>query len=461
MRGAWSFHCSRVRLDLWSVPLSLPHNALAFIAVLYTFVILTHLVVQMILAQLNFRLQNKQARILNAQVNEALDSDTFPSVSVIYPVYNESPAVLQSVLEHAAKCLAIPRLEILVIDDGSTNLDELEPVYDAYRGDRIRVAFVSNGGKRTAQRVGFDMANGEYIVTVDSDTLITPDGVCNALAPMMLDPAIGATTGEVRVANQNSNFLTHLIGIRYWLAFNVERAAQSFCKSMLCCSGPFSVYRSSVIDAVKKSYAEQLFFGKKCTYGDDRHLTNLVIGIGYKTRYQQGALAYTYVPETLPLYISQQTRWNKSFYRELWWTLKFASRVHDYALWDMVLQPLLFLGFLFILGLDLSYAIRSSAPSVLLFLLPIWTLMALSRGLYGLVRTGRSEFLLIVVYTLLHITVLMPVRLKAMVTLSDNSWGTRATGPRYAFGDFGLWFGLYVALIAGAAIGISASGLRL
>jgi cellulose synthase/poly-beta-1,6-N-acetylglucosamine synthase-like glycosyltransferase len=245
------------------------------------------------------------------------------------------------------------------------------------------------------------------------------------------------------------------------VAFNVERAAQSFCRSMLCCSGPFSAYRRSVIDAVKDNYAGQLFFGKRCTYGDDRHLTNLVIGVGYKTRYQQGAVAHTYVPETLALYIAQQTRWNKSFYRELWWTFKFAGRVHDYALWDVVLQPLLFVGFLFILGLDVSYAIRSSAPAVLLFLIPIWLLMALSRGVYGLLRTGRSDFLLVMVYTVLHLTVLMPVRLKAMVTLSDNRWGTRATGPRYAFGDFGIWFALYVACIAGAAIGISASGLRL
>ena len=44
----------------------------------------------------------------------------------------------------------------------------------------------------------------------------------------------------------------------------------------MCCSGPFSAYRKEIIDKVKEKYITQYFLGENCTYGDDRHLTNLV-----------------------------------------------------------------------------------------------------------------------------------------------------------------------------------------
>jgi hyaluronan synthase/N-acetylglucosaminyltransferase len=53
--------------------------------------------------------------------------------------------------------------------------------------------------------------------------------------------------------------------------------------------------------------------------------------------------------------------------------------------------------------------------------------MALIRSSYALYRTRDVRFLLFVVYGFLHVALLVPMRMRALVTLTDNRWGTRTT----------------------------------
>ena len=152
---------------------------------------------------------------------------------------------------------------------------------------------------------------------------------------------MGAITGDVGVTNARKNLLTRLIGMRYWVAFNQERAAQSFFRSVLCCSGPLAGYRRSVLERVWDRYIVQSYRGVACTYGDDRHLTNLVLDAGFDTLFVPSAHAITYAPEGIRGYLRQQLRWNKSFYRELLWTLPFMLRRSPYVVFDVLVQTML------------------------------------------------------------------------------------------------------------------------
>ena len=240
------------------------------------------------------------------------------------------------------------------------------------------------------------------------------------------NPDIGAVCGDIRVENARFNLLTRLIAIRYWTAFNLERAAQSFFGAIRCCSGPFSAYRAEVIRRVKERYINQTFCGRKCTYGDDRHLTNLVLDQGYRTIYQEAALANTYVPDTLREYITQQNRWNKSFFREWLWTPRDLSKVHPYCVFDAFFQPLMFLIFTLVIGHNAYCFAGAQDLKVPVYYLGMLVLMASVRTLYGLVRTWNPEFLVFILYGFLHILVLTPVRFKSLLTLDDNAWGTRS-----------------------------------
>jgi len=71
---------------------------------------------------------------------------------------------------------------------------------------------------------------------MDSDTVLAPDAVRQAAA-CFADDRVGAVSGSVGVLNAPTNLLTRLIHHRYRLRFRVERAAQGFFTSLLCCSG--------------------------------------------------------------------------------------------------------------------------------------------------------------------------------------------------------------------------------
>lgn len=426
---------------------------LSLLLLTYGLLSLLHLVLQMLFATLHYW-KHKTHFKHRTSANDLIAKE-LPSISVIYPVYHESPEVLQRVLEHAQECLSIPNLEIIFVDDGSPNVEELRPLYEAFESERIRIVYQQNGGKRQAQYTGLKHVQGQIIVTVDSDTLINPPGILNLVQPLLNDQSIGAVCGEVAIENSRTNLLSRLISLRYWSAFNLERAAQSLFGSVLCCSGPFSAYRKSILDKVKEDYIHQFFLGQRCTYGDDRHLTNLVLREGYRVVFQPGALASTFCPETILEYIAQQTRWNKSFYREMLWTLKFPSQVHPYALVDMLMQPVLFLGFTVALSFSLllfSVRLDWQIVAVYLFMLVV---MATLRSFYGLIRTRNLAFLMFCLYGFLHVFVLVPVRFKSLLTLSDNHWGTRTTARKRPLLNFSLWTGGYILVLCSLAACIS------
>lgn len=94
-------------------------------------------------------------------------------ISVIVPVYNVEPYVekcLDSILAQTYS-----DLEVLVIDDGST--DGCGEISDRYaeQDHRIQVFHTENHGLSAARNIGLDHVNGQYIGFVDSDDWIDPD----------------------------------------------------------------------------------------------------------------------------------------------------------------------------------------------------------------------------------------------------------------------------------------------
>lgn len=110
------------------------------------------------------------ANMGNGEFQEATE---MPLISVIVPVYNAMDC-----LERCVESLCqqtYPRVEILLVDDGST--DGTDKLCDslAERDERIRVLHKANGGTSTARNMGIEEARGEYLGFVDSDDTVEPD----------------------------------------------------------------------------------------------------------------------------------------------------------------------------------------------------------------------------------------------------------------------------------------------
>lgn len=94
-------------------------------------------------------------------------------VSVIIPVYN-----VEKYLDKCIKsliCQTYKKIEILLINDGST--DNSGSICDSWskRDERIKVIHKKNEGVSSARNIGLDRANGEYLIFVDSDDYVEKD----------------------------------------------------------------------------------------------------------------------------------------------------------------------------------------------------------------------------------------------------------------------------------------------
>jgi hyaluronan synthase len=277
-------------------------------------------------------------------------------------------------------------------------------------------------GKRPAMNAAFDTLlcdpEIEYIMTTDSDTVLHPDSI-NELIKFADNPKVGAITGDVQIHNV-TNMLTFLISLKYWFAFNVERAAQSFCGVVSCVSGPMGFYKASSIKLIKDIWVNQTFLGKKATYGDDRHLTNLILSLGEKVYFTNNALCYTDTPSSYIKWFTQQTRWGKSYLRELFINVQWFHRVNLWLAYDLIYMTV-YSGF--IAGFTLYLLFREELSSAIYLLLAIIAI-AWARCIYGVLITGSLKFLMFTVYGLYFITMLLPLKFWSLFTMNDGTWGT-------------------------------------
>ena len=102
-----------------------------------------------------------------------MNQNTKPSVSIIIPVYNVEDYVekcLKSVINQTLK-----EIEIIVIDDGSTDSSPVILDRIAETDSRIKAVHTTNCGVSAARNKGLEIAEGRYIGFVDSDDYIEPD----------------------------------------------------------------------------------------------------------------------------------------------------------------------------------------------------------------------------------------------------------------------------------------------
>jgi hypothetical protein len=157
-----------------------------------------------------------------------------PAVSVVIAAYNESRVIVDTLSEIVRASYA-GELEILVIDDGSS--DDTASIVRSFALNHSMVKLISqeNRGKSSALNAGIALASYEYIVTLDADTLITASTIPE-LVTMLLDERVGAVSGHVLVGNAHS-WLTDFQDIEYLMGFHLDRRAYDYLGAQIVVPG--------------------------------------------------------------------------------------------------------------------------------------------------------------------------------------------------------------------------------
>lgn len=355
------------------------------------------------------------------------DSSYRPTVSFVVPAKNEEENIAETLRRFTEVDYPLEKVEVIAINDGSTDgtLAEMRRVATE-AGHRVRrfevVDWKTNRGKRRGMYEGAKRATHDIVIFVDSDSFVEPS-VVRHLVKYFADRRIGAVSGHTDVWNRDTNLLTQMQAIRYYIAFAVYKAAESAFGTVTCCPGCCSAYRREYLMEYLDEWVDQRFLGGTCTFGDDRSLTNYMIR-KYAAAYASEAKAHTIVPDTFRKYMKQQQRWKKSWVRETWIASTFMWRKNPLAALSFYSYVFLAFASPIVFFRAVFWHPLATGALPIIYLLGLF-LMLLLHGLFYRSQVGKRPWFLAIVYFWINTVILIWQLPWAVLTLRDSRWGTR------------------------------------
>jgi poly-beta-1,6 N-acetyl-D-glucosamine synthase len=230
-----------------------------------------------------------------------------PPVSVIICAFNEGLVIRQSLMAVLQSTYPGP-LEVLVVNDGSTdNTGEILKEM-AQKDTRVRIITHPNRGKAISLNQAFNEASHDILVTLDADTLCEPQSIGYLIAPLV-DKKVGAVSGKVLVHNSKS-VLGRMQSLEYLWGFNLDRRAHDLINGIVVVPGAAAAFRRSAVTHVGGISAD--------TFAEDTDVTLALHAAGYTIRYAPKGIAWTDAPQTLSTFVRQRKRWSFGTLQCLW-----------------------------------------------------------------------------------------------------------------------------------------------
>jgi cellulose synthase/poly-beta-1,6-N-acetylglucosamine synthase-like glycosyltransferase len=205
-----------------------------------------------------------------------------------------------------------PRLEIIVVDDGSS--DDMATVASDFARNHPGVRVLRKprrGGKSSALNFALAYCQADIIVGVDADSQVEPNTLWEIVQPFA-DPRVGAVSGTVLARNAHANLVAWLQAFEYLTCIFVGRLLAARLGVLGIVSGALGAFRRSALLRVE---------GWDVGPGEDSDLTLKLRKAGYRIALVPYAQCLTNVPTTWRRWINQRRRWS-------WATVTFDCRKH-------------------------------------------------------------------------------------------------------------------------------------
>lgn len=291
-----------------------------------------------------------------------------PRVSVIVPAFNEEVSL--ALCTKMLLDLDYANYEVIVVNDGSQDatlakmLEEFR--WEDYSGkidnsSRITTSSVrkvlmaeegrlllidkENGGKADAINTAINLATGEYVCTIDADSILDRDALQRIVEPMTRNQSIFVSGGQLALSNdlvlENNkvvsarmprNIWIHWQILEYISTFMVARISLSRINALLVMSGAFSIFRTEDLKQVggfltknnNHPYIRRTLGVGKHTITEDMEIV-LRLWKYYRDQKRKakavflpGPVCWTEAPEKPSQLYKQRMRWHQGLAETLW-----------------------------------------------------------------------------------------------------------------------------------------------
>lgn len=316
------------------------------IFLIYAITIVVHYFVLAILAA--FELKKSVLETKVAHYKSLMVTPFAPKVSIIAPAYNEENTIIENI--NGLLHLHYPHYEIIVVNDGSKDNtlglaaeafdlrmvdyvsdyrikhEQIRGIYksnnEAYKN--LTVIDKENGGKSDALNAGINIAQGEYFMTIDVDTIIDPYVILYLIKPVLesVKHRVVAVGGTIRVANScefrrgtltevniPKSLLARFQVVEYNRAFLLSRLGWNRLNGLILVSGALGLFDREIVRACG-GY-------NTATVGEDMDLVIRMRKYMYEHNEKHKVtlvpipMCWTEVPEEVKIFGRQRSRWTR------------------------------------------------------------------------------------------------------------------------------------------------------
>lgn len=244
----------------------------------------------------------RRASIRTTRTSNSLPT-IYPTVAIAVPCYNEEAGVAATLRSLLALEYPKDKLEILVVDDGSTD-NTLSALREFESDARVRIFSKENGGKHTAMNFALKQTGAEFIGCLDADSVVEKDALKH-IVRVFENAKIAAVTPGIHV-REPKTLLQHMQHVEYRLSI-FTRFMFAALGSVFITPGPFSFFRTNVV--------RELGSWRYAHSTEDMEMALRMQVAGHLIANAPKAVVHTSTPRTIRELFRQRVRWTYGWLR--------------------------------------------------------------------------------------------------------------------------------------------------
>jgi len=264
-------------------------------------VIWTMVIYQLVLTLFGYQYRRRMARARQ----EIGRGGSPPPVSILIPARNEEVVIAKTLRQMLSLDYPEESIEVIVIDDGSTDntgliVEEVASHDNRVRSVRLPVASLGRG-KAHALNVGLQQARHDLIAIYDADNNPEPSSLRQLVMHLVSDEELGAVVGKFRTLNRRRNLLTRFI--------NIETLSFQW----ILQAGRYGAFKVAILPGTNCVIRKEALLAcggwDEAAITEDAELSVRIYQMGWKIKFVPDAVTWEQEPERWRTWVRQRTRW--------------------------------------------------------------------------------------------------------------------------------------------------------